>query len=181
LNPAYISLYSPNADECERFVKGGLPVDMKDSGGDTALDWAVFACKANVVWKLIQLGADVNHVDQQGFTPLMYTAWPLQSHWLNGTPEERNGIAQVLIDHGADVNHAMGDGRAIGSGQTTLHFAAADRNAGLVRILLAAGARRDVKSNQGYTPLDVAKFPDYAPNDEVISELQKLISPTTSR
>jgi hypothetical protein len=79
------------------------------------------------------------------------------------------------------VNHAMGDGSAIGDVQTTLHFAAEDKNAGLVRILLAAGAKRDVKSNQGYTPLDVAKFPDYAPNDEVISELEKPIAPTTRR
>jgi ankyrin repeat protein len=67
----------------------------------------------------------------------------------------------------------MEDGNAIGSGQTALHFAAKDKNPGLVRMLLAAGANRSAKSNQGYTPLDVAKFPDYAPNTEVIKTLEK--------
>ena len=51
----------------------------------------------------------------------------------------------------------------------------------LFECCLPPAANRNVKSNQGYTPLDVAKFPDYAPNNEVISELEKPISPTTSR
>jgi hypothetical protein len=42
-----------------------------------------------------------------------------------------------------------------------------------VRLLLAAGADRPAKTAQGHTPLDIAKFPMYAPNDEVIAELQK--------
>jgi ankyrin repeat protein len=55
-----------NAQECEQFVKSGLPVDMTDDDGDTALDWAVFSCKPDVVRKLIELGANVNHVDVYG-------------------------------------------------------------------------------------------------------------------
>jgi len=61
---------------------------------------------------------------------------------------------------------------APGGGKTVLHFAAEDKNVGLVRTLLAAGANRNAKSNQGYTPLDMAKFPDYAPNQEVITALK---------
>jgi ankyrin repeat protein len=162
-----------DAAKCEQLVKGGVPVDAVDGDGVTALSWAVFYCKVDVVRKLIELGADVNHVDRRGaFTPLMYTATTLRGHFLRGTQDQRNEIARLLIQHGADVNHAMGDGGAIGSGQTTLHFAAADTNVGLVRTLLAAGGNPNVKSNQGYTPLVVAKFPDYAPNNEVISALQ---------
>jgi ankyrin repeat protein len=170
-----------NAQACEQFVKGGLPVDVTDEGGVTALDWAVFSCKPNVVQKLIELGADVNHVDRQGFTPLMYTATPLRGHRLNGTQEQRNLIAELLMEHGADVNRAMGDGHASGSAMTTLHFAVSDKNVDLVRMLLAAGANPNAKESHGWTPLDVAKFPDFAPNDEVISELEKPKAPTTSR
>lgn len=162
-----------HAEKCERLVKDGLPVDATDDQGDTALSWAVFNCKIDVARKLLELGADVNHANKRGFTPLMYTATTLRGHFLRGTQEERNEIARLLIQHGADVNHAMGDGHVIGSGETTLHFAAADKNADLVRILLAAGANRNAQVwPHGWTPLDIAKFPDYAPNNEVISMLE---------
>lgn len=158
---------------CERLVKGGLSVDATDDEGVTALSWAVFYCKTDVVRKLIDLGADVNHVDDRGrCSPLMYTATTLRGHHLRGTQAQRTEIAQLLIRHGADVNHPLGDGRASGDGQTTLHFAAKDKNAGLVRTLLAAGANRGAKESHGWTALDVARFPDYAPNDEVIRALE---------
>ena len=102
----------------------------------------------------------------------MCTAYPLCDHQLKGTQDERDDIAATLIHHGADVNSLSGDGKMLGSGQTALHFAATSKDAVLVRMLLAAGAKANVKSNDGYTPLDVAKFPDYAPNDEVIKLLE---------
>lgn len=159
--------------KCEQLVKGGLPVDSADDQGRTALSWAVFCCKVDAVRRLIELGADVNHADKRGFAALMYTATTLQGHNLRGSPVQRNEIARLLIQHGADVNHAMGDAQTSGSGQTTLHFAAKDKNADLVRMLLTAGANRNAKESHGWTPLDTAKFPDYAPNDEVISALEK--------
>ena len=162
---------------CERLIEGGEPVDAVDSQGDTALVWAVYCCKVDVVRRLIELGADVNHVDNHfdgygGCTPLVYTATTLRGHVLNGTPAERTQIAKLLIEHGADVNKGIGDGRAKGSGETALHFAAIDKNVTLVRLLLSSGANRNAKDTSGLTPLDVAKFPDYAPNDEVIKALE---------
>ena len=47
-----------------------------------------------------------------------------------------------------------------------------------IAALLAAGADRNVKSNQGYTPLDVAKFPDFAPNQDVIKALEEPAAPS---
>jgi uncharacterized protein len=169
-----------NAAECERLVKGGVPVDATDGDGDTALIWAVAECKIDVVRKLIELGADVNHAEheQRHGTPLLYTVIPLRGRRVTGPQKERNEIARLLILHGADVNHAMGDGRLIGDGATALHYAASDKNPELVRMLLAAGANRNVKSNQGYTPLDVAKFSDWAPNTEVINALEQPTPPT---
>jgi ankyrin repeat protein len=167
--PLHVAALNGNVAECERLVRSGVPIDALDGEGDTALDWAVYSPKIDVVRKLIELGADVNHADHGGFTPLMYTAATLRGRFLQGTQEERNEIAGILIQHSADVNHATG---AMGDGQTTLHFAAKDKNADLVRMLLAAGANRNAKSNQGYTPLDLAKFPDCAPNKEVITALE---------
>jgi ankyrin repeat protein len=173
LGPLHLAASDGDVAKCERLVKGGVPVDATDDDGDTALDWAVFYCKIDVVRKLVELGADVNHADRRGsFTPLMYTATKLRGHLLRGTQEERNEIARILIQHGADVNHAMGYGNTSGDRQTTLHFAAVAKNAGLVRMLLAAGANRDAKDTHGWRPLDMARFPDYAPNQEVISALE---------
>jgi ankyrin repeat protein len=166
LGPLHLATQEGNGAECERLVRSGVPVDSVDGEGDTALDWAVYFCEIDVVRKLIELGADVNHPDQRGCTPLMYTATTLRGHFLHGTQEERNAVARVLIEHGANVNRASGDG------QTPLHFAAADGNAGLVRMLLAAGANRNAKSIQGFKPLDVARFPGYAPNEEAIRALE---------
>lgn len=169
LGPLHRAALDGNAAECERLVRGGLPVDATDDDGVTPLAWAVFYCKTDVVRKLIELGTDVNHIDHRGgFTPLMYTAATLRGHDFRGTQEDRSEIARLLIQRGADVNHAMGDG------QTTLHLAAKHRNASLVRVLLAAGANRNAKEMpNGWTPLDIAKFPDYAPNDAVIEALQE--------
>jgi len=63
----------------------------------------------------------------------------------------RDKIAQFLIQHGADVNR-VGE-----NGNTALHFAIGDRNPELVRILLAAGADKNAKDAQGYTPIFLAK------------------------
>lgn len=161
-----------NASECARLVKSGAAVDAPDAEGVTALGWAVFNCKPATVHALLELGADANHRDHRGgFTPLMYTGTPLRGHRLYGSQVDRIAIAQQLIQRGADVNQTVGDGHTSGDGQTALHFAAKSKSAGLVKILLASGARRDAKDTHGLTPLDVAKFPDYAPNDKVIDLL----------
>src|SRR6266478_8621705 len=71
LGPLHRAACDGNVADCERLVKGGLPVDTMDEDGVTALSWAIFYCKNDVVRKLIELGADVNHVEQGiGFTPL---------------------------------------------------------------------------------------------------------------
>jgi ankyrin repeat protein len=57
----------------------------------------------------------------------------------------------VLIERGADVNV-----QAAGSGLTPLHYAAAGGLVEIARTLLAKGARSDVRSKDGKTPLDLA-------------------------
>lgn len=157
-----------NAAKCAALVKEGVPVNSADSAGRTALHWAVGQQHLEVVRKLIELGADVNQADTHSHaTPLMYTAMALSSRGYSpSTQGVRNEIAKLLIKHGADVN------RAIPHGDTVLHRAVVDRNPELIRVLLQAGADRNAKTLQGYTPLDIAKFPAYAPNQAVIDALE---------
>jgi ankyrin repeat protein len=83
------------------------------------------------------------------------------------TIPQRNEIARFLLEHGANVNHAQNHG------DTALHWAVMDRNPELIRMLLAAGADPAARTSQGYTPLDIAKFPANAPNEKVIAALQQ--------
>ena len=96
LGPLQRAACDGNVAECLRLVKGGLPVDATDDQGDTALNWAIYYRKLDVVRKLIELGADVNHANQRGgFTPLLYTATPFRGRSVSGTQKERNEIAQI--------------------------------------------------------------------------------------
>lgn len=74
-----------------------------------------------------------------GFTPLHLSCF-------FGQPE----TAQLLIEHGADVNAVSPSRIAV------IHSAAASRNAALVKLVLKAGANPDLQQQGGYTALHEA-------------------------
>jgi ankyrin repeat protein len=165
-----------DVEACVKVVKSGTSVNATDSSGRTALHWAVDRRHLEVVKKLIDLGANVNQLDGNHATPLMYTAISL--NWKGhsaSTQAVRNDIAKVLIEHGADVKHATP------TGNTALHLAVGDRNPELIRLLLVAGADRTAKTAYGHTALDMARFPAYAPNDAVIDAINQSPQPTTTK
>ena len=88
---------------------------------------------------LLDSGADPNHKDDQGKTPL-YSAV------INDQPK----ICEVLLDNGADPNHKDNQGK------TPLHYACEFMNTGVVRLLLEHHAKPNHKDNQGKTPLHYA-------------------------
>jgi TPR repeat protein len=86
-------------------------------------------------------GADVNAIDDQGYTPL-HAALFL----------EKYDIAKYLVSAGADVN-AKDDN----NGFTPLHLAASDGNVEVAKQIVSAGADVNAKNNNGCTPLDGAE------------------------
>jgi ankyrin repeat protein len=62
-------------------------------------------------------------------------------------------MVALLLKLRADPN-ALND-----SGMTPLHLAAHQGNFALAELLLAHGARKNVKDEQGRTPLDLAQLP----------------------
>jgi ankyrin repeat protein len=81
-------------------------------------------------------GVDVNWLNAQGESPLMYAA--LKGHL---------ALAQKLIDRDADVNK---------TGWTPLHYAATKGDVGMIRLLLNHHAFVDSESPNGSTPLMMA-------------------------
>ena len=56
-------------------LDGGMPIDIVDRAGMTALQWAAMLKQTDVIHKLLQRGADVNKRDRDdGRTALHYSA-----------------------------------------------------------------------------------------------------------
>jgi hypothetical protein len=116
-------------ETCDVGARGG-------SAKQTAL--AFNECPDELARWLVSQGADLGTVDTWGNTPLhaRVRSWP-------------SNIA-VLLDLGADVNAATA---SIG---TPLHAAAASKHAENAKLLIARGARVDLRNKEHLTPLELA-------------------------
>lgn len=92
------------------------------------------------VLRLIEGGTSADERDSTGTTPLMVAA-------AFGSED----AAGILIERGADPNAHDGI-----HGATPLHFAAMAGQGGVVKLLLAHGARLDIRDLLGETPLHYA-------------------------
>ncbi|MCA9743685.1 MAG: ankyrin repeat domain-containing protein [Deferribacteres bacterium] len=109
--------------------------------GWTAVHLAAFFGQTDILHYLIDAGAQINIGAKNEMKVL-----PLHSALANRQFE----AAELLIRSGADV-HAVQS-----AGWTALHYAAAVGNAGAVQHLLAAGADRAARTDNGQTPADIA-------------------------
>ena len=105
-------------------IKAGANVTLKNQFGTSALTEAAIVGSAPVVDALLKAGADPNTKNPEGETPLMAAA-------RSGHVE----AARRLLDAGADVNAKEDWG-----GQSALMWAAAQRQAPMVKLLASRGA-----------------------------------------
>jgi ankyrin repeat protein len=115
-------------------------IDTQDKYGETALMYASYSQKKEIVKKLIDFGANVNHKDKQGCTAL-----------LDASGRSNTEIIEILINAGADVNHQNKYG-------TILMAALKGHNNSseeIAKILLAAGADATINAQNisGFTAL----------------------------
>jgi ankyrin repeat protein len=103
----------------------------------TPLHAAAFHGAVELIPLLIEKGAGVNAVDQNGETPI---------HCVHNA-----AAARRLVDAGADVN--LPDRR----GYPPLNRAASRNQIELARVLLEGGADPDAVDSQGQTAVDIAK------------------------
>ncbi len=117
--------------------------------GDTALHFAAAACRADLISRLVALGADVEAANRRGHRPLHAAAagHPAVPGW---DPDAQAAATEALIAAGADPNAA-----AMGA-VTPLHIAVRTRSASVVEALLKAGADPNRRNGSGSTPLKLA-------------------------
>lgn len=84
------------------------------------------------VERLLKRGADVNEIDDYGFTPLIEAAIA-----------NNENMAELLITHGAKVNEPDV------TGGTALHWGVENNNLSLCRLLLKQGANPNAYTNYG--------------------------------
>ncbi len=92
---------------------------------------------------LLDLGADINKPDQEGLTALTWA-----------TLANRIDVVRLLLDRAADPN------RVDQYSMTALLYAASVDygDSTVLDLLLTHGARKDVKTKEGQTPLDRARM-----------------------
>ena len=141
LSPADVALHQAaiagDLAAAREAVAAGAGVSSQDVEHASApLQWAAAFGHADVARFLLDAGADVNAVDENGDAPL-------SSAVLNGHAP----VVRLLLDGGADVNAEDG------GGSTPLLVAIMARRTALLPLLLAAGSDVNFRRYNGSTPL----------------------------
>jgi ankyrin repeat protein len=120
----------------------GFELEQRNKKGFTPLLNAAFHRSTEVFQALVELGADVNAVDNAGFGALHSAA-----------EQGAERIAEILIANDADLEAVTKDGRR------PLEIAAAQEGTGVLDLLIKAGADIEARDESwGATALHVAAF-----------------------
>jgi ankyrin repeat protein len=144
-DPLFLAAYGGNAEVLPDLLKAGASLNgemtLIGTSNSDAISGAVRHGYLDVADTLVKLGAPVDRTDKR-ITPLVKAVLGDQVE-----------MARFLIAKGADVNHVDGNG------MTPLLYAASIDfgSPAMIDMLLKAGARTDMKTNEGKTALELAR------------------------
>ena len=134
-------------------------VGEKGPEGESALFRAALGDRMEDVALLLENGANVNALSEEGNTALgavlnVYTGFrppdPTRDKRIEPTFEEKIPMVDLMFEYGADVN------TVVGTGGTILHQAAELGEDEIVAMLIAKGIDLSIKDDSNRTALDVA-------------------------
>lgn len=131
-----------NIDELKSLIKAGVDINCKNERGEFPLMCAAMKGHTGCVQVLIDAGAKINEQDDDGYTALIYSMNTFHSDCL-----------KALIKAEADLNLQTTVGETAIS---IASIASVEICIDYVRILLEAGARIDLQTNDKELPIDIA-------------------------
>lgn len=146
-------------------VKANSPILRRPKYADLGLlDYAIIWKKKDILEKLILLGADINEINTDGFTPVHTAA-------AHGTVDD----LYVLLKYSASISNRLtppplprnpSDDELSMAGWyarnlTPIHSAAFSGDVRKVRALIDKGAKINVSGSLGFTPLHLAAYKGY--------------------
>ena len=117
------------------------------------LTYAIYWSPLRFIEELLAIGADPNGHDNDGFPPLLAALCKTHPQAGSLTRTDVTEVMSRLLDAGADPNQ-----RGLND-WTALHFAVHETNVEAVRLLLARGADRELRTriDDCDTPLEMAR------------------------
>jgi len=170
LTPLNLASYKGKTDIVEALLDMGADMNIGDNENSKPMHNAAVGGHIPVLELLLNRGADVNERDNNAVTPLLFACsyrqlaaarfllergadikavnvngWPALLHAVVGGNVE---LVQLLLDRKADVNQKTTD-----QGITPLFYAVLLGRDDIFRLLIAHGARINMKNNDGESPL----------------------------
>ena len=143
-----------NITEISRLLKAGVSVNGRLTAADNAmspLSVAVMLGQVESVKALLDAKANINQTDALGDTPLHKSCFPPAGKDPAANAKAKMEIAKILLAAKAKVNLKDKEG------WTPLMLAASAGNAGMVKLLLDAGADAAVRLSSGKSALALAQ------------------------
>ena len=140
-------------------------INEKEKGmGLSTLAFAVLQVQVESVRLLLKYGADPNSVNKYGQTPLFDVGerQPVD----HDTPEQRNAIASLLLDAGADIHHC--DSGRCQPLWKAVFYCRGLNDLPLIKLFLEKGANPNHINNGEMTPLAFAKRVGFSPLIELL-------------
>lgn len=140
--------------------KKGAEVDaVFGEEGQTLLSLAIINDKKKAINALLNLGADPNIPDEEGWTAFHHAAAHCNVDQLNH-----------LLDKGAKIDKPTNDM------QTAMHIAALEQGPDIIMALIARGAKISPIDRFGDNPIELARQNEKSENVEALSQAKSLRS-----
>lgn len=159
-----------NCRDCiDALLKYKVDLDLPDPAGVAPLSIAMMNGNWDIAKRLIEAGADINHWDIFGQSPLHVAIGNMESAGSNNpldinSPNHTSSreIVKMLVERGANPNQQLyfrAPGRSLGGlgrGLTPFLAACAGGDLEIVRLLLASGANPKLATSDGQGPIILA-------------------------
>jgi uncharacterized protein len=142
MDPMNLAVLAQNLEEVKSLLGKNENIEIKDKNGRTSLLNAVINDNLRIVKMILDHGANINVQDSLGYSALHYAS-----------QNQSIEMTKLLIEKGSMIDglDAYGNtplGRAVftsrGHGQ-------------VIKLLLDAGADKEIKNSHGLSPMDLAK------------------------